>query len=304
MSTTQVGQFTVGSVGLQIDIAIANPDNAFDFASVAGPVLLDITRPDGTVINRTLSAPDGVIGNAPLIRYTVQAGDLTLLGAYSFRLTINFTPTLKLVETGSFIVSDDPASDLIKEDGTGLEDANSYADVADGDQYHAGHLYAAPWTAATFARKETALIMAARFIDAHWSFKGARSTDTQAMAFPRAYIANSERAQMGVYDPANILQGLAGYGSTYYVPVYPADEVPVRIIAANCELARLLLVRDRTAEDPAKGIQSMGIGSGALSFTFSPGDRIALFTTDVTALLTPFGTLASAMQGSKPLVRT
>ena len=28
---------------------------------------------------------------------------------------------------------------LIKEDGTGKADANAYADVADGDAYHAGH---------------------------------------------------------------------------------------------------------------------------------------------------------------------
>ena len=31
---------------------------------------------------------------------------------------------------------------LVKEDGTGKADANSYADVADGDSYHDGHLYA------------------------------------------------------------------------------------------------------------------------------------------------------------------
>ena len=36
---------------------------------------------------------------------------------------------------------------LIKEDGTGKADANSYASVADGDAYHDGHLYATAWTA-------------------------------------------------------------------------------------------------------------------------------------------------------------
>ena len=38
---------------------------------------------------------------------------------------------------------------LIKEDGTGKADANAYADVADGDAYHDGHLYATAWTGAT-----------------------------------------------------------------------------------------------------------------------------------------------------------
>ena len=31
---------------------------------------------------------------------------------------------------------------LVKEDGTGKSNANSYADVADGDAYFEGHLYA------------------------------------------------------------------------------------------------------------------------------------------------------------------
>ena len=35
---------------------------------------------------------------------------------------------------------------LIKEDGSGMADANCYADVADGDAYHEGHLYASAWT--------------------------------------------------------------------------------------------------------------------------------------------------------------
>ena len=42
---------------------------------------------------------------------------------------------------------------LVKEDGTGRADANSYADVADGDAYFEGHLYASAWTAATCGRR-------------------------------------------------------------------------------------------------------------------------------------------------------
>ena len=35
---------------------------------------------------------------------------------------------------------------LIKEDGSGLANANSYASAADGDAYHDGHFYASTWT--------------------------------------------------------------------------------------------------------------------------------------------------------------
>ena len=65
---------------------------------------------------------------------------------------------------------------LIKEDGTGKADANAYADVADGDAYHAGHLYATAWTAATADQKAVALVMATRLIDAEYQFNGTRTT--------------------------------------------------------------------------------------------------------------------------------
>ena len=60
---------------------------------------------------------------------------------------------------------------LVKEDGTGKSDANSYASVADADAYHEGHLYASAWTGATTADKEKALVMATRLRTAtRWSW--------------------------------------------------------------------------------------------------------------------------------------
>ena len=53
---------------------------------------------------------------------------------------------------------------LIKEDGTGKTDANAYADVAESDAYHEGHLYATDWTGASGATKAAALVMATRLV--------------------------------------------------------------------------------------------------------------------------------------------
>ena len=69
---------------------------------------------------------------------------------------------------------------LIKETGAGLANANAYADVADGDAYHAGHLYASAWTAASADNKTAALVMASRLIDAEYQFGGTRSVASQA----------------------------------------------------------------------------------------------------------------------------
>lgn len=62
-------------------------------------------------------------------------------------------------------------SDLVVEDGTGLDNANSYASIADGDTYHS--LYGnTTWTDADGSQKATALVHATRYLDLRWEFFG------------------------------------------------------------------------------------------------------------------------------------
>ena len=88
---------------------------------------------------------------------------------------------------------------LIKEDGTGKPDANSYGAVADGDAYHDGHLYASVWTGASTATKEAALVMATRVIDAHYQFRGFKVTDAQALQWPREYASDDDALRMRTF---------------------------------------------------------------------------------------------------------
>ena len=74
---------------------------------------------------------------------------------------------------------------LIKEDGTGKVDANAFANAADGDAYHDGHLYASAWTGATTQNKEKALVMATRLIGSLLQFRGVKRRSIQALQWPR-----------------------------------------------------------------------------------------------------------------------
>ena len=73
---------------------------------------------------------------------------------------------------------------LVKKDGLGLADANAYADVADCDAYHEGHLYATAWTAASASNKAASLVMATRLIDAGSQFAGVKANATQSLQWP------------------------------------------------------------------------------------------------------------------------
>src|SRR5436190_20079239 len=119
---------------------------------------------------------------------------------------------------------------LIKEDGTGKVDANSYADVADGDAYHAGHLYAAVWTGATSDDKEKALVFATRLIDSQFQFNGSRANDGQALQWPRFECLDPDRVAWTfstlVLRRSNFVE---------------SNVVPKAVVEATCEMARELL---------------------------------------------------------------
>lgn len=151
---------------------------------------------------------------------------------------------------------------LVKEDGTGLSTANSYANVTDGGSYHDAHSYATVWTAATSGVKEAALAMATRLIDDYFIFDGKKINDTQALEFPRFDIVDR-----------------SGY-------LIPSTTIPQALINAVCEYARWLISEDRTAEVDTKGFKSLKVGS--LRMEVDHADRVLVVPAVVKSMLQPF----------------
>ena len=167
---------------------------------------------------------------------------------------------------------------LIKEDGTGKADANAYANVADGDAYHAGHLYASAWTAATDAQKAVALVMASRLIDAEYQFGGTRSVASQALQWPREDCPDPDAGDM-----------------------VAETMVPKAVVEAACELARELIITDRTAAPAGEGLKyynNAGVQTG-----YDKTDTRPIIPAVVQALLAKFGSLTKAKSGTVKLVR-
>src|SRR4051812_27095939 len=134
---------------------------------------------------------------------------------------------------------------LIKEDGTGKPDANSYATASNADAYFDGHLYASPWTAASTSNKEKALVMATRLIDSLCHFYGFRFTTTQSLQWPREQCPDPDK-------PATPYTPLSVVLNNYVDPTV----VPNPVLQATCEMARELLILDRTAAPPGEGVLS------------------------------------------------
>jgi len=168
---------------------------------------------------------------------------------------------------------------LIKEDGTGKPDANAYANAADGDAYHEGHLYASAWTAAVTASKEAALVMATRLIDSQFQFGGSKASEAQALQWPREDCRDP--------DGADFLASGA---------------VPKAVLDATCEMARELLIADRTAAPPGEGLQYLNVGPNQTGYNKSDTRPVISYVAQ--AMLAKYGALIGAKSGSVRLVRS
>ena len=191
---------------------------------------------------------------------------------------------------------------LVKEDGTGLSNANSYASVADGDAYFEGHLYATAWTAATSDTKAAALVMATRLVDTQFQFNGYRAHETQALQWPRERCPDPDRNAVSSSLQSPLLSSFV-----------PNDEVPAGVASAVCEMARELLIADRTAAPPGEGISSTqtssathdsaGGSSSQTSVSYSKEDTRAIMSRVAQAMLAKYGALIQGGSGSVRLVR-
>ena len=179
---------------------------------------------------------------------------------------------------------------LIKEDGTGKADANAYASVADGDAYHDGHLYATAWTGASADQKAVALVMATRLIDAEYQFNGTRTTANQALQWPRAMCPEPDN----VHVPISVLLPIP-YDYVEY------DKVPKAVVQATCEMARELLIADRTAAPRGEGLKYENIGTTQTGYDKS--DTRPVISRVAQAMLCKYGAVVSGRSGAVRLVR-
>jgi len=180
---------------------------------------------------------------------------------------------------------------LIKEDGTGLPDANAYADVADGTAYHDGHLYPAVWTEAVATTQEAALVMASRLIDALFRFNGFRRLSTQALQWPRRWVPDPDN------DAGAVFAGLPGG------PYFDETKVPKVVVDATCDLARALIEQDRTEDPDDEGLNAIEV-VGAVKVDFKSSTRRPVVPALVQSMLGKVGGYVGGHSGNVRLIRS
>jgi hypothetical protein len=103
---------------------------------------------------------------------------------------------------------------LIKEDGTGLDDANIYADLADADQYLENSNRKTQWRTFSSKVRSAALIEGADYLDQTYRnrYKGTRFSSEQRLEWPRDDVYD----ELGVLVPAAEIPEEIGNASIEY----------------------------------------------------------------------------------------
>jgi hypothetical protein len=121
---------------------------------------------------------------------------------------------------------------FVVEDGSGLQNSNSYSSVLDADEYLVVTRDAVAWLALSQSEKESFLIFATRFLDQNVSYKGSKASTTQALRWPRYYAEDCDGQ------------------------IYLETELPRPIRNATIELAAYFAVN--TTINPAAPVSSSG----------------------------------------------
>ncbi len=130
----------------------------------------------------------------------------------------------------------------------GSEFADSYATLAELDEYNNDRLHSSTWSAAVEATKEAAARWATLLLDANpRAWTGAAVDAVQALGWPRSGMLTR---------------------NGFEIPTSGADSIPRDLKRAQAEFARQLIASDRTTDNAIvnQGITKLKAGSVELSF--------------------------------------
>lgn len=137
---------------------------------------------------------------------------------------------------------------LLQEDGSGLPDSNTYADLYHANLYHASRSVSGEeWMALAPSGREARLLDARVMLDSSYTWRGQIVSENQALYWPRDFV----------YDDAGRL--------------LPSDEVPPAVLDAQSQLAWRLSRSESMFGHSSTGLTSERLGR--LTRTWSSSGR-------------------------------
>ncbi len=133
---------------------------------------------------------------------------------------------------------------VVVETGSGLDPtANSYISVADADAYISANIIVNPVWAALSPDDQAALVVwSTRYLDQHAFWNGSKTLATSPLRWPRTGVNDADGNPIG------------------------NNTIPLQLVQATAELARFLMIEDRTVERTTDGLIRLKVDVIELGF--------------------------------------
>jgi len=158
-------------------------------------------------------------------------------------------------------------------------DANAYCTLEEAVAYVDSHIASAKWDAASADERRRAIVTATALLDSTFEWTGEPTTYEQKLMWPRTGCVSRTGNDL------------------------PDDTIPGSVKDATAELARQLLVSDRTADNEAEAAGLTSLSAAGISLNFQSGATSKPIPDAVTRMLSHLGTVAGS-SFVVPLVRT
>ena len=152
---------------------------------------------------------------------------------------------------------------VIVEDGSIVANSNSYVSIATIDEWVLTNPHDITWTGLSNANKNGYAIMSCRVLNEQIDWDGWQADADQSLDLPRSGMVDKN---------GNAID---------------SDEIPSEVKNAQCELARLLVIGDRTADNDMSGFKQIEVGS--IKLVADKNDRPVVLANSVFAMVRFFG---------------
>jgi len=166
---------------------------------------------------------------------------------------------------------------VIVETGQIIANANSYVSIATIDAWVLTNPHDATWADLTDAEKNGFAVFSCQILNEQISWFGWQSDSDQSLDLPRSGMTDRNGNSID------------------------SDEIPTEVQNAQCELARLLAISDRTADPDTAGFSEISVGS--IKLGINPSDRPSVLANSVWNQIEAFGT-KRFQKGISQVVRT
>lgn len=163
------------------------------------------------------------------------------------------------------------------EDGTGLTGANSYATVAESEDYFAVDPNATAYLALTESEQEQYLAWASRLLDQKTEWRGYKAVATSGLRWPRKHV----------FDKDGLL--------------VEDDIVPKPVKDATCELARFLMDYNPAVGQGGDNIKKLVVDVVEVEYQDNTGQSD--WPSLINAILTPLGMFRTSGPGFGRIIK-